>query len=359
MADTNKSDDLSKSNAGFTTQDGRNNKISLEDEKRPSRKLKLTHQLILTMVLVALILIFGIMEPVLFYPDVLFDVTAIIGEIGIMALAMTFIITTGGIDLSVGFNLQLSAMVFGAILTGSGNLPWAIVLALLTGTACGFLNGIIISRTKIPPLVTTLATMYLFRGFSMIIAGTNSYSGFPEGFKKISTTNLFGVVPIQFLYFIALFILFNILYERGSLGRNLKGIGFNENAVIFSGVKTKRILLFIYTLTGLMCAFAALVYLGRLSAAKTSMGNDLNLQVITAVVLGGTSITGGKGSMKGTFIGALIIGVLRKGFTLLNFSGNIFNFTLGVILIISLILYALLEERKDVTKKNVTTLSAA
>ena len=309
-------------------------------------KRRVTHQTILLGVLVVLIVLFGILEPVFFSPDVLFDVTAIIGEIGIMALAMTYIITTGGIDLSVGFNLQLSAIVFGVVYLQTRSLALAVVLSLACGTACGAVNGLIVSRTRIPPLVTTLATMYLFRGVSMIIAGTDSYSGFPDGFKRISTTDLFGFIPIQFLYLLALFLLFNLFYTRGSMGRNLKGIGYNEQAVIFSGVKTKRILLFIYTLAGLMCALAALIYLGRLSAAKTSMGNDLNLQVITAVVLGGTSIMGGAGSVKGTFIGALIIGVLRKGFTLLNYSGNIFNFTLGVILIASLIAYAVIEERK-------------
>ncbi|GAB1483974.1 ribose ABC transporter permease [Treponema sp.] len=311
--------------------------------------MKLNYQVILGILLVLLIIGFGLAEPVFFYPDVLFDVTAIIGEIGIMALAMTFIITTGGIDLSVGYMLQLSAIVFGAVYTATKNLSLAVFAAMLTGTAAGFLNGLIISRTRIPPLVTTLATLNLFRGLSMIIAGTNSYSGFPNNFKAFSSTLLFDFLPITFIYFIILFILFNLFYTRGSLGRNLKGIGFNENALVFSGIKTKRILLGIYTLSGMLCAFAALVYLGRLSAAKTSMGNDLNLQVITAVVLGGTSTMGGIGSVAGTFIGVLIIGVLKKGFTLLNFSGNIFNFTLGVLLIVSLIAFAILERRKSLS----------
>nr|MDA8410737.1 ABC transporter permease [Treponema sp.] len=232
-----------------------------------------------------------------------------------------------------------------------GSLALAIPAALASGTLCGLFNGFIISRTKIPPLVTTLATMNLFRGISFIIAGTNSYTGFPEGFKLISTYLVFGAIPVQFLYFIVFFIFFHLVYSRGSLGRYLKGIGFNENVLVFSGVRTKRILLGVYTLAGLMCAVAALVYLGRLSAAKTSMGNDLNLQVITAVVLGGTAITGGVGSVLGTFIGVLIIGVLRKGFTLINFSGNIFNFTLGLILIVSLIVFSVLEERKKKLRK--------
>jgi ribose/xylose/arabinose/galactoside ABC-type transport system permease subunit len=318
----------------------------MSDKARASRRPRITYQVALGGLLVALILLFGAIEPVFFYPDVLFDVTSIVGEIGIMALAMTFIITTSGIDLSVGFILQLSAISFGAVFAGTGNLALAVSAAMVAGILCGFLNGLIISGTKIPPLVTTLATMSLFRGLSMILAGVNSFSGFPEGFKKISTTLLFGVVPIQFIYLIVLFLVFNLVYTRGRLGRHLKGIGFNENALIFSGIKTKRILLLIYTLSGFMAALASMVYLGRLSSAKTSMGNDLNLQVITAVVLGGTSIVGGIGSMSGTLIGVLIIGVLRKGFTLLNLSGNVFNFTLGLILIVALVIFAVLERRK-------------
>jgi len=321
------------------------------NSKKAGSRTGVTYQLALLILLAFLVALFGIIQPVFFYPDVLFNVTAIIGEIGIMALAMTFIITTGGIDLSVGYNLQLSAIVFGSVYARTHNILAAVDSAVLCGTACGFLNGIIISRTKIPPLVTTLATMNLFRGISMIVAGSETYSGFPEGFKAISSTFLFDIVPIQFIYFLVLFLLFNLFYARGTLGRKLMGIGFNEKVLVFSGINTKSTLLFIYTLCGFMCALAALIYLGRLSAATTSMGNDLNLQVITAVVLGGTSIMGGIGSVSGTFIGVLIIGVLRKGFTLLNFSGNIFNFTLGVILIIALVAFALLEERKKTQRR--------
>ncbi len=325
--------------------------MAKQNVKRKRPLIGMSYQGALLALLVFLIVLFGLLEPVFFHPNVLFNVTAIIGEIGIMALAMTFIITTGGIDLSVGYILQLSAIVFGSVYGSSHSLAQAIAAAMLCATACGFLNGIIISKTKIPPLVTTLATMNLYRGLSMIVAGSQTYSGFPEGFKQISTINLFGIVPIQFTYFLVLFLAFALFYSKGTLGRNLKGIGFNEQVLVFSGINTKRSLLFIYTLCGFMCGLGALIYLGRLSAATTSMGNDLNLQVITAVVLGGTSIMGGIGSVAGTFIGVLIIGVLRKGFTLLNFSGNIFNFTLGVILIIALVAFALLEERKRTSQR--------
>ncbi|MFA5467844.1 MAG: ABC transporter permease [Sphaerochaetaceae bacterium] len=317
------------------------------------KKLIFNYQSILFLVLILLIIVFGILEPVFFYPEVMFDVTAIIGEIGIMALAMTFVITTGGIDLSVGYIMQLSGISFGSVFATTGNLFFSIIVALLVGTACGIFNGLVIVKTKIPPIIATLATMNLFRGISFIIAGTDSFTGFPDIFKKVFTYEIFGFIPISFIYLLILFAFYHIAYSRGRMGRTLKGIGFNESSLIFSGINTKNSIFISYALSGVMSGFAAMVYLGRLSAARTSMGDGLNLQVITAVVLGGTSTMGGVGSVFGTLIGALIIGVLRKGFTLLNFSGNIFNFTLGMLLIVSLIVFAMLEQRDHIQKAKV------
>jgi len=282
---------------------------------------------------------------------VILNVLEIIGETLIMALPMTFIITTGGIDLSVGFNLTMSAILFGHTLNYSGNIWLAIIVCIVTATAGGALNGAIIAFTRIPPLVCTLATMSLYRGIALIVAGNETFTGFPDAFKAMSTLRFDGVVPIQITYLAVLFVIFVLLYNRSSIGRYLKSIGFNENATRFAGINTARIKLWIYTVCGTLCGFAALVYLGRLSAAKPSMGVDMNLEVITAVVLGGTSTRGGIGSVTGTLIGALIIGVLKKGFTLLNLSGNIYNFVIGAILIVALIVFAILEERKRTDKR--------
>ena len=323
---------------------------------RLNRAVFFSHQAVLFYALCTLIVVFGVLEPVFFKPRVLLDATAIVGEIGIMAMGMTYIISTGGIDLGVGYNLQLSAVVFGVLWMGTNNLVLCIVVAVLTAVAGGLFNGLIVSRTRIPPLVVTLSTMYLYRGLSMIVARTITYGGFPDSYSVISKTKLFGFLPVQFLYLLLIFGVMNYFYERGALGRNLKGIGFNENAVIFSGVNTRRIKLGIYTLTGLLCGLAALVYLGRLSAAKTSMGDYMNFEVITAVLLGGTSILGGVGSMRGTLIGVLLIGVLKKGFSLLNLSGNIYNFTLGLVLILSLIVFVL-EETRNASLKNLQAAS--
>ena len=313
-----------------------------------------SHQVILVIALVILVVVFGIIEPVFFKPRVLFDLFSIVGEIGLMALGLTFVITTGGIDLGVGYNLQMSGIVFGLTWANTQNIALSIIMALITATLGGLLNGLIVSRTKIPPLVTTLATMYLFRGISMIIAGSNNFLGIScevsSGYPPLNCSASCRFSSSIFWYS---FLSWIISTRRGSLGRNLKGMGFNENAVIFSGVNTKKILLGIYTFLGLLCGVAAIVYLGRISAAKTSMGDNMNFEVITAVLLGGTSTMGGIGSMRGTLIGIIIIGVLKKGFSLLNFSGNIYNFTLGLILVLSLILFSVLEDRKRLTSRGV------
>ncbi len=319
--------------------------------KTGSLKRFASYQTALFVVLIGLVIAFGVLEPVFFRPKVMFNVFEIVGETIIMALPMTLIITTGGIDLSVGYNLTLSAIVFGYVHTHTGNLGLAIALCLLTGTACGAFNGVIIAKTRIPPLVCTLATMSLYRGIAMIIAGSDTFTGFPDGFKLLSKFKFGKVMPIQIVYIAVLFAIFFVLYNRSSVGRSLKALGFNEDAIRFAGISTDALKFWIYTACGFLCAVASLVYLGRLSAAKPSMGADLNLEVITAVVLGGTSTTGGVGSMTGTLISALIIGVLRKGFTLLNLSGNIFNFVLGAILIVGLIGFALIEEHSKKARK--------
>jgi ribose transport system permease protein len=310
-----------------------------------SFRFRITHELVLLGILGVLFVGFGLIEPAFFRPRVFLDIFNIMGEVGVMALAMTYIISTSGVDLAVGYELQLSAVIFGMVWIATENIVLASGMALVAGAAAGAFNGLVISRTKIPPLVTTLATMYLFRGVSMILIGSAVFTGFPQEFRLLSTYRVFGVLPVQALYLVGLFAVLNFFYERGSLGRNLKAMGFNEKAVIFSGINVKRIKMGIYTLTGLLCGLAALIYVGRLAAVRSSIGDDLNFKVITAVLLGGTSIMGGVGSMKGTFIAVLIIGVLQKGFTLLNFSGNIFNFTIGMLLILSLIAFSITERR--------------
>lgn len=307
----------------------------------------ITYQKILFVLLLALIAFFAFMEDfTILKPNVLFGLTENIMEIGLMALPMTLIIITSGIDLSVGTTMALTAVVTGAVYSVTGNILLAIFCSILTGIACGALNGLIISKTKVAPLVTTLATMSLYLGIAKIICGTKIYSDFPKGFTFLQTQKLFGVVPYQFVLFVLLFIGFALFLTRSSLGRYIRGIGLNEEAVKYSGVKIAKMKFFLYTVSGLISSIAGLIYLSHLPAAKPDIGTNLNLQTITAVVLGGTSIMGGVGSMSGTFLGVLILGVLRKGMQLIGLGGDVYSFILGIVLVICLIGFSFVENRQ-------------
>lgn len=311
---------------------------------------KITYQRILGVLLIALIILFAVLEEgIILKPSVLFGLTENIVEIGFMALALTFIITTGGIDLSVGSTMALSAIILGNTYEMTGNITMAIILCMVTGLLCGAFNGLIIAKTRISPLVTTLATMSLYYGIAKIISGTKIFSTYPDGFKLLAYKRLFNMIPYQFLLFVLIFIVFAVFFSRSNIGRYLRSIGFNEKAAKFMGVEVVRVKFGIYTLTGLICAVTSIIYLSRLPAAKPDVGLNLNLEAITAVVLGGTSIMGGVGSVTGTFIAVLVLGVLRKGMQFIGLGGDVYNFILGIILVICLIGFSYLDNRKKGT----------
>ena len=316
-------------------------------EVSKKHKFAITYIEILIVLLIGLIVLFAVLaDGTILKPSVLFGLTVNVIEVGLMALALTFVITTGGIDLSVGSTMSLSAVMLGITYETTTNIYLAIVVCLLTGLACGALNGLIIAKTRIAPLVTTLATMSLYYGIAKIISGTKIFSTYPEGFKFLAYKELFNVIPYQFIIFVVFYIIFAIFFYRGNIGRYLQAMGYNEKAAKFMGVSVGSNKLFIYTLTGLICSLASIIYLSRLPAAKPDIGLNLNLEAITAVVLGGTNIMGGVGSVTGTFIAVLILGVLRKGLQLIGLGGNIYNFILGILLIICLIGFSYLNNVK-------------
>lgn len=263
-------------------------------------------------------------------------------EIGMVALPMTLIIITGGIDLSVGNTMILSAMLGGIAYTKWGTVA-AVLATVLTGAACGLLNGVIIAKAKISAMVTTLATMYLFLGLARGISkGDSVYSyGFAEA---LGNTSLAGL-PIQIWIYILLAVIFTLLLGKGLFGRKLYSIGLNVNATRYSGVNTDRMLIIIYTVCGIICALAAFIFLGRFTSVKYDAGTSFNLKVITIVVLGGTSIMGGVGDMKGTILGTLIIATLNSGLTVMNIPIDVQTIVQGVVLIIALIACAVVTER--------------
>jgi ribose/xylose/arabinose/galactoside ABC-type transport system permease subunit len=308
-----------------------------------NRKFRFTFNWALAVILVAVFASISAINSVFLSFDYLVGVMLRnIVELGMMALAVTLIIITGGIDLSVGSMLVLSSMIGGLAAVRGGNLP-GVFAALLTGTVCGFFNGFLIAKIKISPLVTTLATMYLYLGLARSISGGDSVYSYPAS-QWLGTSEI-AYIPLQIFYYAALAFIFWFLLARTTLGRKIYAIGLNEQATGFSGINTSRVKIIIYTMSGLICGFAGLIWLGRFTSIKYDAGTSLALKVVTIIVLGGTSIMGGIGDMKGTILGTLIIAVLNSGLTVLNIPIAAQTIVHGAILIISLVSYFILNNR--------------
>lgn len=263
-------------------------------------------------------------------------------EIGMVALPMTLIIITGGIDLSVGNTMILAAMLGGMTAATAGPVA-GVIVTLVTGIVCGLINGVVIAKAKISAMVTTLATMYLFLGLARGLSHGSSVYAY-DFVTFIGNTSIAGL-PIQIWVYLVLAVIFVVLLGMTTFGRKLYSIGLNENATKYAGVKTEGIQIIIYVLCGLVCALAALIWLGRFTSVKYDAGTSFNLKVITVVVLGGTSINGGIGDMKGTILGTLIIATLNSGLTVLNIPIDVQTIVQGVVLMIALIAYGVVNTR--------------
>ncbi len=306
--------------------------------------LKFSFNKALFLLFVVLFVIISLMNPLFLNPDYLIGVMLRnIVEIGLMALPVTLIIITGGIDLSVGSIMVVSAMLGGLAAQRFSNNIVGLVVTIFVGILCGLFNGILVAKLKISPLVTTLATMFLFMGIARgISTGDSVYSyGLSEFF---GTTQIAGI-PMQIFIYVILAVLFTILLSRTTLGRKLFAIGLNENATRYSGIDTDKVKILIYVLSGVICAIAALIWLGRFTSIKYDAGVSLNLKVVTVIVLGGTSILGGYGNMKGTILGTLIVALLNSGLTVLNIPIDMQTIVHGLVLVISLVAYSIINER--------------
>lgn len=298
----------------------------------------------LAALLLILFLAIGIKAPNFFKTNYLINVMLRnIIELGIMALPVTLIVITAGIDLSVGSMATLSGIVGGMLYEATSSGALAVVAALLVGLLCGWFNSVMVTKLKIPAMVTTLATMYLFQGIARGITQGESVYAFPAA-QWLGTFKLAGV-PIQIFFYIIFAIIFVLLLSRSYYGKQLYAVGLNEQASRFAGINTNLCKTIAYILSGFLSAFAGLIMLGRFSSMKYTAGDNMNLKVVTMIVLGGTSINGGVGSMVGTIIATLIIAVLNSGLTVLNIPIDVQTIVQGSVLLISLITYALIQKR--------------
>ena len=263
----------------------------------------------------------------------------------IVAVGMTFVIISGGIDLSVGSIVALSGVVLGALLQGGQPLAVALAAAVAVGLACGLFNGALVSVGGLPPFIATLGMMSVARGAALVFTEGRPVSGFDEGFRSLATGSL-GFVPAPVVVMIVVYVAAHIVLTRTTFGRYVYAIGGNEEATRLSGVAVRFHKTAIYGVSGVMSAIAAIVLTARLNSAQPIAGTMYELDAIAATVIGGTSLMGGEGTLAGTLVGALIMGVLRNGLNLLGVSSFLQQIVIGGVIVGAVLVDTVLKRRK-------------
>lgn len=289
--------------------------------------------------LIVLVILVTIVNPSFIAPTNLLNLLRQVSTNALIAFGMTFVIITGGIDLSVGSTLALSsALMAGAIASGLDPML-AMVLSLLAGTIFGAVNGLLITKGKMAPFIATLATMTIYRGLTLVYTDGNPITGIGDSFifKFVGRGYLFGI-PFPVVLMIISFILLFVLLHKMTFGRKTFAIGGNEKASFIAGIKNDRIKTGIYALSGLMASLAGIIITSRLDSAQPTAGTSYEMDAIASVVLGGTSLSGGRGRLVGTLIGALIIGTLNNGMNLLGISSFYQQVVKGTVIIIAVLL---------------------
>lgn len=315
----------------------------------------LRQETILFFILIAGMILMSFQSSVFLTPENLLNQGRLATEIALIALPMTLIIITGGIDLSVGSIVGLSAIMLGVAWQNWGlPLELAIVVALLVGTACGLFNGLFITKVGLPPLITTLATLALFRGLAEGIAQARSVRGYPEWFYIVGQKNFLGdatAFPNQLFLVVIAVIAIGAALAWTPFGRSLYAIGNNETGARFSGLPVLRNKLIIYTLSGFMSGVAGWVFVSRVSTTRSDMGSGFELTAITAVVVGGTSIFGGSGTIIGTVLGLALIQLMKNGLALSGAKGDSTTIVVGAVLILAVLVNALIQNPPEQLKR--------
>ncbi|MCF6093786.1 ribose ABC transporter permease [Microaerobacter geothermalis] len=287
-------------------------------------------------------IILSILEPRFLTVSNLFNVVRQVSINAILAFGMTFVILTGGIDLSVGSILALVGALVAGMMTGGIDPVLAVIAGIGVGAILGGINGVLVAKGKLAPFIVTLATMTIYRGLTLVYTEGRPITGLPDEFRFLGRGELLGI-PVPIILTFLLFILLLIVMEKTTFGRRVYALGGNEEAARLSGIKTNRSKIWVYVISGMTAAVSAIILTSRLNSAQPTAGFAFELDAIAAVVLGGTSLAGGYGTLGGTLIGALIIGILDNGLNLLNVSSFYQQVVKGLVILIAV----LLDRRKS------------
>ena len=276
-------------------------------------------QYMIFLIFIALILIFSIMSPAFFAVGNAMNIIRQISMMGIVTVGFTFVLIGGGLDLSVGSQIAIMNIIICTLIINAGVNPiLALIIGIIFSTLIGTFNGFVISKTGIPPLIATLAMQTALRGAAFVISNGYPMYGIPDSLKTIGQGNLFGVFPIPGLIMIAVIIFGVILLNKTYIGRHFYALGSNEEALRLTGVNTHFTRVLTYSLLGFLTGIAGVVMLCRTGSGQPNIASNFEMDVLTAAVLGGVSVNGGKGSIAGAIIGAAIIGVLNNGMSIMG-----------------------------------------
>ncbi|MDI9504742.1 MAG: ABC transporter permease [Clostridiales bacterium] len=314
-----------------------------------TKKLKsvLSHYGII-FVLVLLIIVFASLSNRFLMPNNIFNILRQSSIVGIISVGMTFVMVTGGIDLSCGSVVGASAV--GAALLMTAETPWnpvwACLLMLLFGLLMGLANAFFIAQLKVPPFIATLGTMTSVRGIAYIITGGLPVFGFNRAFTVIGQGYV-SIVPIPVIIMAVVFLFGIIMLNKTRLGRHIYGVGGNEEAARLSGVNVKKVKYLVYGISGFMSSLAGVVLLARVNSGQPNAGTGYEMDVITGVVLGGVSMSGGQGRLIMVVVGVLIMGILTNGMTMLTINEYVQQFIKGLVLIGAVALDSLIKEQRS------------
>ncbi|KQV08305.1 ABC transporter permease [Leifsonia sp. Root112D2] len=291
-------------------------------------------------VIIVAIIVFGLLNPRFFYANNLSLITQQVAVVGTLAIAQTLVILTAGIDLSVGAIMVLVSMVM-AQTASQNNVPaiLALLIGLVVGLAAGALNGVLVTRLKLPPFIVTLGTLSIFLALTLLYSNSASVTGqsIPDLITGTGTTFSVGGVNITYgvVMMLVLYIVLAFILNTTAWGRHVYAVGDDPEAARLAGISVNRVLMSVYVTAGAIIAVGAWIQIGRADAASPNAGTDINLDSITAVVIGGTSLFGGRGTIWGSLLGALIVGVFRNGLALAGLDVLYQTLAVGILIIVA------------------------
>lgn len=301
---------------------------------------------LLAMLLVLLFVFGGAFLPHFLDPYNLLDGTSNFSEKALIALPMALLIICREIDISVAGTLALCSVAMGVAMNAGAPPETLLLVALATGTVCGWLNGFLVTRFALPSIVVTIGTVSLYRGLASVVLGDKAFTGYPQVMADWGQGYFFGMVPREFVVLLVFAALFAIVLHTTSWGRRIYAIGNNPEAARFSGIAVDRYRLVLFMLTGAVAGLAAWLLTGRIGSTRPNIATGWELEIITMVILGGVSIAGGAGTIGGVLLAVLTMGVVTYGMALANVPGIYMTIVIGVLLLVTIALPRLLRARQ-------------